>query len=448
MPKTVIDYSNTIIYKITCIDPSITDVYVGHTTNFVQRKHAHKQCCINEKSNNCKLYKTIRANGGWDNWVMEIVAFFKCNDHYEARIKEQEYFVLLNATLNSIEPLPKPKTIEPKQIIEKKTYFCETCNVTLQNSRLFEVHNNTQKHLKNSKFEIFVQDPPKFHCNICNIKTNNKKDYDKHMLTAKHIKLTSVNTQLTGKPPNIFICENCNKKYKSRVGLWKHHKLCKSTVCHDNEILQINESSEIQELKEFMKYLMKENSDMKTMMMKVLENGTVSNSYNNTTNSHNKAFNLNFFLNETCKDAMNIMDFVESIKLQVSDLERVGEVGYVEGISDIIVSNLNKLDVTQRPIHCTDKKRETIYIKDAGKWEKDENTNLIRKAIRKVTHNNQRLLPQFKEKYPDYHNYYSSHSDKVTKVVVETMVNNIPEKEEKIIRNIAKSVVLDKAISL
>ena len=120
MPKNEIDYSNTIIYKITCKDPSINDVYVGHTTNFVQRKHAHKQCCKNDKASNykCKLYDVIRNNGGWENWNMEIINFFNCHDHYEARQKEQEYFILLNATLNSIEPMPKPK---PKEIIVPKT---------------------------------------------------------------------------------------------------------------------------------------------------------------------------------------------------------------------------------------------------------------------------------------------------------------------------------------
>ena len=233
----------------------------------------------------------------------------------------------------------------------------------------------------------------------------------------------------------------CGKEYSHRQSLYVHRKKC--CVKNEHTVVELNNTNLVE-------YLMKENSELKNMILDVCKNMNTqnNNSFNTTTNSQNKAFNLNFFLNENCKDAMNIMDFVESIQLQVSDLERVGEVGYVEGISDIIVSNLNKLDVTQRPIHCTDKKRETMYIKDAGKWEKDENTNLIRKAIRKVTHNNQRLLPKFKEKYPDYHNYYSSHSDKVTKVVVETMVNNVPEKEEKIIRNIAKSVVLDKAHSL
>ena len=130
---------------------------------------------------------------------------------------------------------------------------------------------------------------------------------------------------------------------------------------------------------------MKENSEMKNMMMKVIENGT-HNTTNNTTNtnSHNKAFNLNFFLNETCKDAMNIGEFVDSLKLQLSDLEKVGENGYIEGISSIIVKNLKQLDVTKRPVHCTDKKRETVYIKDNNIWEKDENKLQMHKLIKKV----------------------------------------------------------------
>ena len=280
----------------------------------------------------------------------------------------------------------------------------------------------------------------KYWCLSCDYNTSRKSSYDKHLMTSKHSELTKVNHLLTKSckkvaEDEIFVCNKCNKEYKSRVGLWKHKSKC--------DCQNISQDNNITTDKDLIMMLIKENSEFKTMMMKVLENGTTHNTTTHT-NSHNKAFNLNFFLNETCKDAMNIMDFVESIKLQVTDLERIGEVGYVEGISDIIVSNLNKLDITQRPIHCTDKKRETIYIKDAGKWEKDETTNLIRKAIRKVTHNNQRLLPQFKEKYPDYHNSYSSHSDKVTKVIIETMVNNVPEKEEKIIKNIAKSVVLNR----
>ena len=217
----------------------------------------------------------------------------------------------------------------------------------------------------------------------------------------------------------------------------------------ENVTLEITPTSEVQELKEFMKYLMKENSDMKSIMMEVIKNGSNNNSNNTITNSHNKAFNLNLFLNETCKDAMNINDFVESIKLQVSDLENVGEVGFVEGISNIIVKNLNALDVTQRPIHCTDKKREIIYIKDENVWEKDESQCKMRRMIKKVVSKNQRLIPKFKEQYPDYNKYHSKTSDKYNKLIIESMGgsgDNDAEKEDKIVRNIVKNVVVNKDI--
>ena len=190
--------------------------------------------------------------------------------------------------------------------------------------------------------------------------------------------------------------------------------------------------------------LIKENSELKNLVIKVLENNTPNNTItNNTTtnthtNSHNKAFNLNFFLNETCKNAMNITDFVDSIKLQLSDLMDVGELGYVEGISKIIVKNLNNLDETIRPIHCTDKKRETMYIKDEGEWNKeDEKKSKLTKAVKKIADKNIRLLPQFREKYPDYDNASSKTSDKYEKIVIEAMVCD-EDKNEKIIKNISK----------
>jgi hypothetical protein len=187
---------------------------------------------------------------------------------------------------------------------------------------------------------------------------------------------------------------------------------------------------------------MKENKEIKEMILEIVKNGiTNTNSHNTTTthtNSHNKAFNLNFFLNETCKNAMNITDFVDSIKLQLSDLMEVGELGYVEGISKIIVKNLNNLDETIRPVHCTDKKRETMYIKDAGEWNKeDEKKSKLKKLITRVADKNIRLLPAFREKYPDYGNSSSKISDVYNKIIVEAMETD-DDKKEKIIKNISK----------
>ena len=293
----------------------------------------------------------------------------------------------------------------------------------------------------------------KFYCQKCNYTTSRKSSYDKHILTSKHLQLTNVNNMLTKSCEKVaelftFTCYMCNKKYKSRVGLWKHNKICENTY-NNTDNKKLNELDK----DELIITLLKQNAELikgqQDMMIKLTENGinTTTNSHNTTTNSHNKAFNLNFFLNETCKDAMNIMDFVDSIKLQLNDLEKVGELGYVEGISNIIVKNLKKLDVTQRPVHCTDKKRETMYVKDENKWEKDEEKKKLHKVVKKVACKNQNLIPMFKEIHPDCGKYHSKYSDQYNKIIVESMGGqgeNDYEKEEKIIKNISKQVFIDK----
>jgi hypothetical protein len=283
-----------------------------------------------------------------------------------------------------------------------------------------------------------------YSCSICDYNTVRKSNFDNHILSAKHKEATDGNTikQKLSKNINNFECDICKKNYKDRTGLWRHKKKCKNeefTECESEEdIKNTDEPSD----KELIMLLIKENSELKSMMMKVIENGTCNNS-NNTTNSHNKSFNLQFFLNETCKDAMNIMDFVDSIKLQLSDLERVGELGYVEGISNIIVKNLKELDITKRPVHCTDKKRETIYIKDENQWEKDDEKKKMHKLVRKVADKNARMIPKYKEVHPDYGKSTSKCSDQYNKIIVESFGNDY-EKEEKIIKKVTKEVIVDK----
>ena len=298
-----------------------------------------------------------------------------------------------------------------------------------------------------------------YECKKCDYITCNKYDFDKHNKTNKHLltDLAMSNGDLAinlsqKSQENNFVCQFCNKKYKDNSGLWKHKSkgICIKTSGDlveqkSNGKLENNDDISPQ-LIQLITELVKGQNGLQESILELCKNGT-NNTINTHTNSHNKAFNLNLFLNETCKDAMNIMDFVESIKLQVSDLESVGELGYVEGISNIIVKNLNALDVTQRPVHCTDKKRETIYIKDDNKWEKDEERKMMHKMIKKVADKNARLLPKFTEKYPDYKNYHSKNSDKYSKIIVESMGgsgDNDYEKEEKIIKNITKCVIVDK----
>ena len=292
--------------------------------------------------------------------------------------------------------------------------------------------------------KISKKNEEKYCCIYCDFNTCKITDYKRHLDTKKHIGNTMATSGNENLEKVLHKCENCNKTYNDRTGLWKHKKKCRTKEESDSEAEEIKKD-EITD-KELIMMLIKDNSEFKNMMMKVLENGTHNTNITHT-NSHNKAFNLNFFLNETCKDAMNIMDFVESIKLQLNDLEKVGELGYVEGISNIIVKNLKELDVNKRPVHCTDKKRETMYIKDEDKWEKDEEKKKLHKVVRKVACKNQNLIPKFKENHPDCGKYSSKFSDQYNKIIVESMGgtgDNDYEKEEKIIKNISKQVFIDK----
>ena len=279
----------------------------------------------------------------------------------------------------------------------------------------------------------------KFYCEKCSYITDRKNNLMTHMASAKHLKELN-GTNFKQLLSNKFECEICNRLYATASGLWKHHQKCMAMEEIKKPHVDTNEPTD----KDLVMLLIKENNDLKNMMMEVIKNGT-----HNTTNSHNKAFNLNFFLNETCKDAMNITDFVESIKLQLSDLERVGELGYVEGISNIIVKNLKGLDVTQRPVHCTDKKRETMYIKDENKWEKDEEQKKMHKMVRKVADKNARMLPKFKEAHPDCIKSASLFSDQYNKIIMEAMGgkgDNDFEKEEKIIKKVSKEIIVEKDV--
>jgi hypothetical protein len=288
--------------------------------------------------------------------------------------------------------------------------------------------------------DFYPKKPHFFVCENCNFITSNKKDYSRHMLTKKHKNNDNQWFSMEKTPKNPFRC-SCGNIYKDNSGLWRHKKTCKFGENDNNKCIIYDNKTD-----KLIEYLMKENKEIKEMVLDIVKNGTHNTTNINHTNSHNTSFNLNVFLNETCKNAMNISDFVDSIKLQLSDLMEVGELGFVEGISKIIVKNLNNLDETVRPIHCTDKKRETMYIKDDGQWNKeDDNKTNLKKVINKVADKNIRLLPSFREKYPEYKISSSKLSDKYDKLVIEVMTVD-KDKNEKIIKNISKVTTITEKV--
>ena len=287
----------------------------------------------------------------------------------------------------------------------------------------------------------------KYYCETCDYNTCKKSSFSSHILSAKH------NLQLTATEicPQ-HICSLCDKKYQNRTGLWRHKKICGQQKQDENDTLIALVSEVVKSNNDIQKQnieLQKQNQEMQQQMIEICKTSVINNNTINNVNSHNKTFNLQVFLNEDCKDAMNITEFVNSIQLQLSDLEHVGKVGYIEGISNIIIKNLKALDVTKRPVHCTDPKRETIYIKDGDVWEKDEDDNKkLRKMIRSVAFRNCKNTRLFKEKYPDCMKSESKYSDMYNKIIIEVMggdpKSNDIENQNKIMRKIAKEMTIDK----
>jgi hypothetical protein len=308
-----------------------------------------------------------------------------------------------------------------------------------------------------------------FICQQCDYKCFKKFNWDRHILTAKHLKSTNSNKIATKNEQNeqkkeTHMCHSCNKQYKDRTGLWRHKQKCKLKEDYECEIEEEKNPDEIHELKEIMKYLMKENSEMKNMMleqqnMMMVQNTSTQNmmmdviktgTHNTTnTNSHNKTFNLNFFLNETCKNALNINEFVSSIKVSLDDLENTGRQGYIEGISSIILNKLKNLNHYDRPIHCADQKREILYIKNDNQWFKESQEKpLLTKAIKTIANENIKQIKTWRDKNPECTDSDSKKNNLYLKIVSNSMSGT--DKEEcdkninKIISNVAKEVIIDK----
>jgi hypothetical protein len=277
-------------------------------------------------------------------------------------------------------------------------------------------------------------------CEKCNFVCSKKSDWDRHILTRKHKNANNANVGVA-EIYDEFTCELCNKKFKHSSSLCRHKKTCKLNGDLINPDLVLQLLNQNKQLQEQIIDLCKE----KSITNYNNNNNTINN--NSMVNSNNKTFNLQVFLNETCKDAMNIMDFVDSLQIQLSDLENVGRNGFVAGISDIILKNLKALDITQRPIHCSDQKREIVYVKDDNVWHNDtkeqpENQKL-KKAIKYIAHKNTCLIKEWKAKYPDCGQSASRKSDLYNKIVYEAMsLDNA--NAEKIIKRITKEIGIDK----
>jgi len=370
----------------------------------------------------------------------------------------------------------------------RKKYYCESCDYYTVKKFDFFKHQTTRKHNncdKNVKLATISHKnvATGFSCVHCNFNTNNKNHYNKHLITLKHLGNISDKKTTNSKT---HICSQCNKPYTSYNALWKHNKKCytikpKETEEIGNTISNnvittqtftpelfmevLKQSKELQDAlfeqnRELQNKLLEKDSELQNRLLEqnaehhkqIIELATkqISNTNINSHNTtNNTQFNLQFFLNETCKDAMNIGDFVNSLQVQIADLEKTGRLGYVEGISGILLRGLRELDYTMRPIHCTDLKRETVYVKDENSWEKDDDEKAkLKLAIQRVARKNLRTLPRWQEENPDFRILDTKENDDYLKIALNSMGGQTDEQHEKyvekIMRNVLREVVIEK----
>lgn len=322
-------------------------------------------------------------------------------------------------------------------------YVCDKCDYKCSNKTKYGRHLTTAKHGQEIKKE--QKKGLLFFCKKCDVECSSRYNFERHLSTQKHLEIKEEQME---QKKGLF-CQICSKKFTSSSGLWKHAKLCVSCKPEINTelILEI-----IKQNQEFKQLLLEHTSKaVQTNAIATVNDLNINhnnNNNNNAINSHNKTFNLQVFLNETCKDAMNITDFVNSIQLQLSDFERIGEEGYINGISNIIIKNLKAIDEHLRPVHCSDVKRETIYIRDNNQWQKDTDDNHnLKKVIRAIAHKNTKMMPKYREKYPETQVGTSKASDNYSRFVIEALGgpgDNNDEKADKIVRRIAKEIAIHK----
>jgi hypothetical protein len=293
-----------------------------------------------------------------------------------------------------------------------------------------------------------------FECINCNFTCSKISNYNKHLLTRKHVNLTQL-TKYELKNANTYECEKCNKVYKSRMGIWQHKQKCNNNMnTHVEPDDKIN--SELitklllqnQEFKELIVEQQNQNQQLQSQLIEAVKDGGNTINNNNNTTNNNQKFNLNFFLNTTCKDAMNMSDFIENMEVGFKDIENIGKNGYVSGMTDMILSRIKELDVTKRPLHCTDLKRETMYIKDNDEWSKDTPDNSkLHQTIKCVAKRNYATIPLWRENYPECQDWNHPKYDfcvDMMRNILGDIGDEQTKLDNKVIRNLSKHIVVNK----
>ena len=333
-------------------------------------------------------------------------------------------------------------------------FFCEKCDVTCSKSSDWNRHLLTAKHEKHPISDKKVSKVSKFSafyaCEPCGYKCNKESLWNKHILTTKHVKNvseTETETETVG-----HSCDICNRTYKCYSSLWSHKKKCvkPDSITIIDKILAENQELRafmMEQSKEYSRVLLEQRKETSEIMNKVIELSKPGNMTINTnnTNTNNNKFNINLFLNEQCKDAFNFTEFVNNIKISYQDLENNAQLGFVQGISKIFMDNLKQLGINERPIHCTDIKRETMYIRDENKWTKEVDDSKLQKAIQTVSYKSMGKLMEWKQENPDYQDMDSEFSKRCLDIQRQTLAGSDRDVYyPKVIHVLAKETMVDK----
>jgi Aberrant zinc-finger len=333
------------------------------------------------------------------------------------------------------------------------SYVCIICDEICKDKIEYDNHILQHRTVLNKKTAEKRQE---YICKECNFTCSKSNDWTRHLATAKHQNRTISNEKSAVQKP-LHKCSICYKEYKAKNSLWYHMKKCSPHVQPiENKIIDFDNQPKTLEI---ITDLLRKNRELHEQVIEMskepkiinnnITNNHITNSNNNTTNNQ---FNLNMFLNEECKNALNIMDFVRSLNLTVEDIEETGRLGYVGGMTRIFVNALKDMDVKMRPIHCTDIKRETVYVKDQDTWEKDNaEKNKLKRALKQVAHKNLQMLPEWQEQNPDYRILDTPENQQFMQISLSSLgaysEEDSQKQEDKILKNVLKEVVLDKKTS-
>jgi hypothetical protein len=337
-------------------------------------------------------------------------------------------------------------------------FHCKNCDYLTCKKSSYDKHLSTDKHKKTENGSKMVENDDQklleevaqnFYCKTCDYLTCKKSSYDKHLSTDKHKtneklpKVAKSCSKVAQKLPDVsqnydYNCE-CGKSYKHNSGYYRHKKTCNFTS-HSTEIM--NQQLILELCKDYKDLILEQNKQMLELAKQAGHNTT-----NNTTNTNNNKFNINLFLNEKCKDALNIQDFISQLDIGINDLEETGRLGFAEGISKIIINGLNQLEFYDRPLHCNDGKREVLYIKTDDKWTKEEDSKpILTNAIKQVAHKNMKQISEWQKLNKDYYDPDSKQNDKYLKIVSESMSGSSKEESEKNYNKIIKKLVKETVI--